>query len=91
MTPHAAQEKLKGTLSGDKNEILYSEFGINYNNEPLQYRKGTTIIKKKVELSSENGAGGTKMRTKTFELDCDIIGDEFWNENPHLVESFKES
>eukprot|EP00092_Neocalanus_flemingeri_P019039 GFUD01020627.1.p1 GENE.GFUD01020627.1~~GFUD01020627.1.p1 ORF type:complete len:261 (-),score=61.04 GFUD01020627.1:14-796(-) len=91
MTPNAAQERLKGTLAGDKNEILFSEFGINYNNEPLQYRKGTTIIKKKVEIPSENGAGGTKQRTKTFLLDCDIIGDEFWNENPHLVDSFKAS
>jgi tRNA(His) guanylyltransferase len=31
-----AQEKLKGTFSNDKNEILFSQFGINYNNEPEQ-------------------------------------------------------
>ena len=44
LSNNAAQERLKGTVSGDKNEILFSEFGINYNNEPLQFRKGTTII-----------------------------------------------
>ena len=36
MTPKGAQERLKGTVSGDKNEILFSEFGVNYNNEPNQ-------------------------------------------------------
>ena len=36
MTNKMAQERLKGTFSNDKNEILFSEFGINYNNEPEQ-------------------------------------------------------
>ena len=39
LTPKAAQERLSGTLSGDKNEILFSEFGINYNAEPNQLKK----------------------------------------------------
>ena len=38
------QERLKGTLSGEKNEILFSEFKINYNEEPAQFRKGTTLV-----------------------------------------------
>ena len=38
------QERLKGTLSGEKNEILFSEFRINYNEEPAQFRKGTTLV-----------------------------------------------
>jgi len=36
---------LKGSLSKDKNEILFSRFGINYNNEDDVYKKGTTIYR----------------------------------------------
>lgn len=39
---------LQGTLAADKNEILFSEFGINYNNESALHRKGTTLIWEKV-------------------------------------------
>jgi len=91
MTTNAAQERLKGTLSGDKNEILFSQFGINYNQEPAQFKKGTTIIKKKMEVPcGDNDAGAKKLRTRIVQLDCDIIGDEFWNENPHLLDNFLE-
>jgi len=87
LSPKDAEKKLSGTLAGDKNEILFSEFGINYNNEPLQFRKGTTIIKKKMEISSEEGE--SKLRSKPVFLDCDIIGDEFWEENCYLIEKFR--
>ena len=50
-------------------------------------RKGTTLIKKKVEVPMENGE--TKLRTRTLELSCDIIGEEFWLANPHLLEPFR--
>ena len=46
---------LQGTLAADKNEILFSDFGINYNNEPLLLRKGTTLIWEKVDTSSLTG------------------------------------
>lgn len=71
-----AMEKLKGTLAKDKNEILFSQFGINYNNEPEQLRKGTTLIKPK---------GRPKGSKEVQELYCDIIGDTFWNEYPDLL------
>ena len=45
-----AQERLKGTVSSEKNEILFSQFNINYNNLPELYRKGTVLIKEKVTL-----------------------------------------
>jgi tRNA(His) guanylyltransferase len=32
-------------LSADKNEILFSRFGINYNNEPEMYRKGSVVYR----------------------------------------------
>lgn len=40
----------QGTLTADKNEILFSEFHINYNNEPHMYRKGTVLVWQKVRL-----------------------------------------
>lgn len=40
-----AEHLLKGTLSADKNEILFSRFGINYNKEPQVYRKGTIVYR----------------------------------------------
>ena len=43
MTPHEAQQRLKGTVSSDKNELLFSQFNINYNNLPQLYRKGTVL------------------------------------------------
>lgn len=35
----------KGTLAADKNELLFSRFGINYNNEPEMYRKGSVVFR----------------------------------------------
>jgi len=34
----------QGTLSGDKNELLFSKFSINYNNLPQWHRKGSILI-----------------------------------------------
>lgn len=41
----AAEEHLKGTVSSDKNEILFSRFGVNYNSEPEMYKKGSCIFR----------------------------------------------
>jgi tRNA(His) guanylyltransferase len=35
-------------LAADKNELLYSEFGINYNELPPMYKKGTVLYKDRV-------------------------------------------
>ena len=51
MSKDKAHEKLKGTLSNDKNEILFSQFNINYNNQPEVYKKGTLLIRVKKQVS----------------------------------------
>ena len=79
------QERLKGTLAKDKNEILFTEFGVNYNNEPEQFRKGTAIHRKRVEVKTESG--GTAMRSRIVEYSGDFIGDDFWEENAHILGS----
>ncbi|EPS37025.1 hypothetical protein H072_9405 [Dactylellina haptotyla CBS 200.50] len=45
MTAQEAEKELMGTLSKDKNEILFSRFGINYNNEEEIFRKGSIIYR----------------------------------------------
>lgn len=49
-TPKDAEERLKGSLAKDKNEILFTDFGINYNNEPEIYKKGFHLCKRKPKL-----------------------------------------
>lgn len=36
---------LKGTLAADKNEILFSRFQVNYNNEPEIFKKGSVVFR----------------------------------------------
>ena len=63
----AAELMLKGTFSADKNEILFSKFGINYNNELEIFKKGSVIfrdyelaepepLKRKGEKEEEEGS-----------------------------------
>lgn len=41
----AAEQALQGTFSADKNEILYTRFGINYNNEAEVFKKGSVLFR----------------------------------------------
>ncbi|KAL4871235.1 hypothetical protein BDV12DRAFT_32658 [Aspergillus spectabilis] len=40
-----AEQELKGSVSSDKNEILFKRFGINYNNEEDIYKKGSIVFR----------------------------------------------
>nr|CAG4642699.1 EOG090X0AR4 [Evadne anonyx] len=82
LSPNDSQVRLKGTLSGEKNEILFSEFDINYNEEPLMYRKGTVLVRKKMPVTLN---GVTRQKSEVCEMFTDMIKDEFWTENDHLL------
>lgn len=58
MDSQQAEKALAGTVSGDKNELLFSRFGINYNNEPEIYKKGSVIFRdyELAEPGSHNAA-----------------------------------
>ena len=71
---------MRGTLASDKNELLFSEFGLNYNNEPPMFRKGTVLIRK---LCKTPGDG--KLRQVVLPFYTDLIGDVFWKENPEIL------
>lgn len=96
MTTQQAEVRLKGTLAKEKHEILFSRFGINYNDEHEMFRKGSFIMKK-ANLRKEK----RKEKRKREKNDCqvelddvtqeyvvvhtDIIADGFWVENEDLL------
>lgn len=57
MSQTDAELELKGTVSSDKNEILFKRFGINYNNEPMIFRKGSVVYRK---YDVKEGGGAEK-------------------------------
>ncbi|CAJ1058190.1 probable tRNA(His) guanylyltransferase isoform X1 [Xyrichtys novacula] len=96
LTTAQAEDRLKGTLAADKNEILFAEFDINYNNESPLHRKGTTLIwekrdetvikRMKLPNEEEKEVPVTRSRRKVQAYHCDIIGDQFWEEHTDILE-----
>lgn len=83
-----AHNELKGTRADLKNELLFKTYGINYNDLPGIFRKGSYVYRKKVEESIMVG-DGTKVSVKqryvlTLE-NGDIISDAFWKEHPYIL------
>ena len=68
-----AQTKLRGTVTADKNEILFSQFEINYNNLPAGHKKGSIVFRKK------------RKSAMTEVQHVDIIQDKFWDDKPWLL------
>nr|CAG4637242.1 EOG090X0AR4 [Ceriodaphnia reticulata]SVE73111.1 EOG090X0AR4 [Ceriodaphnia reticulata] len=83
LTPSEAEQKLRGTFSADKNEILFSQFGINYNNESDMLKKGTLLVRRKVPVPLPNG--GTREKSQIVQQHVDVIGDDFWKESGHFL------
>ncbi|XP_035983062.1 probable tRNA(His) guanylyltransferase [Fundulus heteroclitus] len=96
LTTTQAEDRLKGTLAADKNEILFSEFDINYNNESALHRKGTALIWEKRDETvnkrvkrpneEEKEVPVTRSRRTVEAYHCDIIGEQFWEEHPDILE-----
>ncbi|EDW02836.1 GH10821 [Drosophila grimshawi] len=78
-----AEQRLRGTLSADKNELLYQQFGINYNNMPAMYRKGTILLRKRVLQFGQDEQD--KGRQAIVPLHEDLIGAEFWRKHPEIL------
>ncbi|GME73648.1 unnamed protein product [[Candida] boidinii] len=51
MTAKEAENRLKGSVSADKHEILFKQFNINYNNEPEVYKKGSVFVREIEDVS----------------------------------------
>ncbi|XP_076439664.1 putative tRNA(His) guanylyltransferase [Babylonia areolata] len=90
-----AQERLKGTMSSDKNELLFSHFKINYNNLPELYRKGTILIRSQGSSVPDTPTGRgvtlvenhmhTKAGPSILVLHGDFITKQFWEQHPVLL------
>ena len=92
---------MQDTCSADKNELLFSKFGINYNKLPQLYRKGTTLIWQSAQttpvdtikpvdhLNTVEPGGGPvikkHIKPEILVLNVDIIGEQFWNEHSHIL------
>ncbi|KAI3859277.1 hypothetical protein MKW98_007658 [Papaver atlanticum] len=86
-TKSVAQDRLKGTQTQDKNEIIF-QLGVNYSNLPAIFRKGSCVFKDTVEeivKYNENGQPVKRSRNKVITDHCDIIGDEFWKEHASIL------
>ncbi|KAJ7140076.1 Thg1 C terminal domain-containing protein [Mycena crocata] len=98
-TTHA-HATLKGTVSKQKHEILFSRFKINYNTLDPRFRKGSILVREQVledsslditstgepdEPSGIRMRGRTKPRTKIVVLHEDIIQDNFWDARPEIL------
>ncbi|XP_018567778.1 probable tRNA(His) guanylyltransferase [Anoplophora glabripennis] len=80
LTNSEAEQRLCGTFSSDKNEILFSEFNTNYNNEPVMYRKGTILVRKGVKHPVHG-----KTRQVVLPLHEDMIQNDFWKRNDEIL------
>lgn len=89
VSPNDAETQLCGTVSADKNEILFSKFGINYNNEPEMFKKGSLLVWKRPNIPPPSNASKRQLdkykksvRDAEIEiLHCDLIRNEkLWEE-----------
>lgn len=80
LTNQEAEARLRGTFSADKNELLFSEFGINYNSLPAIFRKGTTLLRKRVQLPNSESR-----RQLIVPLHEDMIREKFWKTHEELL------
>lgn len=78
---------LKGTLTDFKNELLFTQFGINYSDLPERFRKGSVVVREERAITSSNARGEDVTRSKRVPtvLHVDIIRDHFWNNRPGIL------
>lgn len=79
-----ATEKLSGTVSSEKHDIMFLQYKINYNNELEQFKKGTIIIDTQKDY---NGKNNDESSIKHFNVDI-TKSDKFWQENSYIFEDY---
>lgn len=86
-SPGEAQAVLKGTLTDFKNDLLFSEFGINYAKLPERFRKGSVVVRQENEVTTTNSKGEqvTRVKRVPMVLHVDIIRDQFWQDHPEIL------
>lgn len=64
-----AEAELQGTFSSDKNEILFSRYGINYNNEPELFKKGSVVFREYELENTEINGNESEIAKQNSELE----------------------
>lgn len=68
-SPTSVELELKETLAADKNEILFSRYGMNYNNEAEIFRKGSVVYRQlRSDLGQSKHASTNSTTTPGFVL-----------------------
>ncbi|KAJ2953696.1 hypothetical protein O0L34_g1313 [Tuta absoluta] len=80
LTPTQAEKRLCGTVSAEKNEILFTEFKINYNGEPEIFKRGTLLLRKSVFVESLQ-----RDLTVIVDVHDDMLKDKFWSNHADLL------
>lgn len=73
-----AEKRLCGTLSADKNEILFQEFNMNYNEELDIYKRGTILLRKNL---TENNVS----KSVIVDVHDDMLKEKFWKEHSKIL------
>lgn len=85
----AAQARLAGTKTADKNELLFAEFGVNYAQLPPLHRRGSVLRRGRAAeppaSDAAEDAAATRQRRCVLIEHEDIIGDAFWTAHPELL------
>uniref|UniRef100_A0A6P7GUR3 tRNA(His) guanylyltransferase n=1 Tax=Diabrotica virgifera virgifera TaxID=50390 RepID=A0A6P7GUR3_DIAVI len=79
-TNSEAEKTLSGTVSSEKHEILFTQFDINYNNEPVLYKKGTILLRKTIPHPVHG-----KRRQVIFPFHEDLIQQSFWQTHTNIL------
>lgn len=87
-TKQEAQSDLKGTLTQQKNELLYSRFGISYGNLPAQFRKGSIVIWQDMPrvMNEANNSEIVRVSRIPTVLHEDLIGSSFWDRHSDILQ-----
>ncbi|KAM6550001.1 hypothetical protein CsatB_021677 [Cannabis sativa] len=88
-TEKEAQQYLKESGKKEKHDLLFEQFGINYEKLPVMVRQGSCILKTETEdivKYNESGAPVKRLRRKTSTVHSkNIVGKSFWNLYPKLL------
>lgn len=75
-----AEMELKNTTIANKNELLFHEFGINYNNMPIQHKKGTILLRSNLVIENRD-------RPIIVPHFKDIDSKRFWQEHDNIFKN----
>ncbi len=81
MSERNAQKKMMGMKDTNKNELLFSQFGINYNDTPQWQRKGTMFFVKQINKIGYNPIKKQKETAIRNKIMCEDIKIYFKKDN----------